>query len=208
MKKLITINWTKILILLCLSSININSIASESKSLILAESIKIHSKILDEERFILIHTPKDYQQNGKNYPVLYLLDGDTHLRHVSGLTEFLAFNQLMPEVIVVAITNTDRARDLTPKPSKQNKRMPTAGGADNFIRYLSDEVMPMVEKQYRTAPYKILVGHSFGGLFAIHTQFTRPSLFNAYIAISPTLDRDDKAPVKLAKAVLKNHEPL
>jgi uncharacterized protein len=47
--------------------------------------------------------------------------------------------------------------------------------------------VPYVEKNYRTRPYEILVGHSFGGLFAIHALVTKPTLFDAYIAIDPTV---------------------
>ena len=77
---------------------------------------------------------------------------------------------------------------------------PVHGAADVFLRFLSDELMPFVEKNYRTRPYKILVGHSYGGLFAIHALTTRPDVFNTYIAIDPSLHWNDQRLVSQADA--------
>jgi len=193
-------------ILLLLSITNIKLSAAEVKKTDLGEQVKLSSKILNEERFVIVSTPKGYQQSKQKYPVLYLLDGDTHIQHVSGLIEFLSRNQQMPEVIIVAITNTDRVRDFTPQLSKADERFPTAGGANNFLSFISKEVMPFIEENYRTQPYKILVGHSFGGLLAMHSQLTQPELFNAYINISPSAWWDDKILAKQAKVQLEGKE--
>lgn len=196
----------KLIILLFLSITTIKLSAIEIKPTELGEQITISSTVLNEERFIVVSTPKGYQQGEQKYPVLYLLDGDAHIHHVSGVTEFLAHNQQMPEVIVVAITNTDRVRDFTPKLTKADERFPTAGGADNFLSFISKEVMPVIESNYRTQPYKILVGHSFGGLLAMHSQLTQPSLFNAYINISPSAWWDNKILAKQAKEKLNGKD--
>ncbi len=96
----------------------------------------------------------------------------------------------MSEVIIVGIPNTDRTRDLSPsKPSNAGAtgapQFPTAGGADNFLKFIETELMPEIEKRYRVTPYKMLAGHSLGGLFAVHAMVTKPDLFNSYIAVSP-----------------------
>jgi hypothetical protein len=98
-------------------------------------------------------------------------------------------------MIVVGITNTDRTRDLTPtrverRPGNVNG-FPTSGGADNFLKFIETELIPHVEKQYRVQPFRVFAGHSLGGLFTVHAMLTRPELFNAYIAVSPSLQWDN-----------------
>ncbi|MEO1082717.1 MAG: alpha/beta hydrolase-fold protein, partial [Acidobacteriota bacterium] len=97
---------------------------------------------------------------------------------------------------VVGVVNTERTRDLTPPwtdPSTiedQGQRaqiIPDGGGADAFLRFLGDELVPHVEASYRTQPFRLLVGHSFGGLFALHAMATQPDLFGAILSISPSL---------------------
>ena len=175
----------------------------------------LHSRVLDEDRRLLVHLPTGYATSGERYPVMYLLDGDAHFEHVSGIVDFLASNWRIPPMIVVGVTNTDRTRDLTPPTDRDTVRLkppffsdsltlsfPTAGGADDFLRFLADEVVPLVEARYRTAPFRVLVGHSFGGLFAVHTLLSRPESFRAYIAISPTIWWNDEGPVKTAERKL------
>ncbi|TFH66787.1 MAG: alpha/beta hydrolase [Gemmatimonadales bacterium] len=93
-------------------------------------------------------------------------------------------------MIVVAIPNTgDRTRDLTPASETEHAGtgFPTAGGADRFLGFLADELIPHIDSTYRTETFRVLVGHSIGGLFATHALLTRPDLFRGYVAISPIL---------------------
>ncbi len=169
---------------------------------VIGERFRIESQILNETRSLMIGTPRSYLSGEKRYPVLYVLDGEAHFEHTMPIAEFLAANDRMPEVLVVAVPNgADRTRDLTPSSQEEVelRSMPTHGGADNFVRFLSDELMPWVESRYRTRPYSILVGHSYGGLFAVHTLLTRPDLFDAYLAISPSLDWNNQALVAEAE---------
>jgi predicted alpha/beta superfamily hydrolase len=170
----------------------------------------IKSTVLGEERTILVRTPRGYEGNNLKYPVLYMTDGDAHIGHTGSTVEFLARNDRMSELIVVGITNTDRTRDLTPtKATGPNAaQFPTAGGADNFLKFIETEVIPEIEKRYRVQPYRILAGHSFGGLFAVHTLITRPELFNSYIAVSPSLQWSDEATLKRAEEFLKTRKEL
>jgi hypothetical protein len=99
----------------------------------------------------------------------------------------------MPPLIVVAIANTDRVRDLTPTHADIKhsdgtvETFPTSGGADKFLDFIEAELVPEIEKRYATHPYRVFAGHSLGGLFAIHALINRPALFNACIATSPSL---------------------
>jgi predicted alpha/beta superfamily hydrolase len=171
----------------------------------------IKSEVLGEERIVLIRTPFGYERNGQRYPVLYMTDGDAHIQHTSSTIEFLARNGRMPEMIIVAITNTDRGRDLTPTRANVTRpdgklQFPTSGGADKFIKFIEAELMPAIEAKYRVQPYRMLAGHSLGGLFAVHVMMSRPELFNSYIAVSPSLQWDDQMMIKRAEQFLTNRK--
>ncbi len=183
---------------------------ADSTPIVLGQHLSIHSEILDEERGLSIWLPRTYSMNLEDFPVLYLLDGSTHFQITTAIVHFLSVNAMIPEMIVVAIDNTDRNRDLTPASQNQMEiqRLPTQGGADKFQAFIQQELMPWVEMNYQTHPYNILVGHSFGGLFAINTLFTNPTLFDAYIAISPSLQWSDQALAKQADAYFDTIEEL
>jgi predicted alpha/beta superfamily hydrolase len=169
------------------------------------EKILMQSKILGEERTILIHMPKGYELTKSSYPVLYLLDGDYHFLHTCGITEFLASQGIMPQVMVVAIANTDRTRDFTP--TKVEKKENT-GGAEKFMSFIADELMPYIQKNYNSLDWKILAGHSLGGTFTTYAFLNNPNLFDGYIAISPYLEYDDKILLKEADAkIANNYDP-
>jgi tetratricopeptide (TPR) repeat protein len=110
-------------------------------------------------------------------------------------------NEQIPEMIIVAIVNRDRSRDLTP-----DKLNPNAGSAA-FLHFLQHELIPQIEKQYRTLPYRILAGHSLAGLFAIES-FLKQSVFNSYLAIDPSLWWDNGALVQASDSAIKNRKSL
>lgn len=175
--------------------------------------LTIKSTVLGEERVILVRTPVGYETNKVSYPVLYLTDGDAHIGHTSGTISFLSNNGRMSEMIVVGITNTDRTRDLSPvKSSAKNPaggaQFPTSGGADNFLKFIETELIPQIEKSYRVQPYRILAGHSLGGLFTIHAMVARPGAFNSYVAVSPSLQWENQETLKRATEFLKNQKEL
>ena len=169
----------------------------------IGERLEIESKVLDEERELRIAKPRGYDQGDERYPVVYLLDGGpTNFRHVAGIVGFMDFFAARaPGVLLVAIQNTNRNRDLTPPTQSQAdlRRFPVHGGADRFLEFISDELIPWVDQNYRTRPYKILIGHSLGGLLAIHALTTRPQLFNAYVAVDPSLNWNSQALVAQAE---------
>ena len=97
---------------------------------------------------------------------------------------------------VVGVTNPDRVRDLyaTRADFKYNARtipFPTSGKADQFLAFVERELIPWVERTYRTSDLRILAGHSAGGNFALHAMRTKPGLFQAIVAASPWLAWDD-----------------
>jgi len=189
------------LVVILLPGIFSGARAEEKEPITIGEKVKIHSRILNEDRQLWIYLPNSYARFQNQYPVLYLLDGGYHFHHVSGIVQFLAANNQIPEMIVVALLNTYRDRDLTPTPVVD---LPGSGGADNFLKFMKDELFPYVEKNYRTQPFRVLVGHSLGGLFACHAGLSQPDLFQALIAISPWLIYDDNNLVKNAPAYIQN----
>lgn len=160
--------------------------------------VTLDSKILGETRTVFVRTPASYDRGGRAYPVIYMTDGERQLTHLAALADFLLREGRMPEVIIVGIGNTDRTRDLTPTKiaafggGGQAIPVPTSGGGERFLDFIASELMPWVETNYRTQPYRVFAGHSFGGLLAMHAFLTRPALFNAVIAVSPTLTWDDR----------------
>lgn len=175
--------------------------------------LTLKSNVLGEDRVILVRTPAGYDSNNQSYPVLYLTDGDAHIGHTASTIEFLARNGRMSEAIVVGIPNTDRTRDLTPtKPATKGAtgapQFLTAGGADNFLKFIETELIPEIEKRYRVRPYRILAGHSLGGLFAVHAMLARPEFFNSYVAVSPSLQWDNQVTVKRAEDFFKTRKEL
>jgi uncharacterized protein len=175
--------------------------------------ITIKSAVLGEDRPVLVRTPGGYEANKATYPVVYMTDGDAHMGHTASTIEFLTRNGRIPDLIVVGIPNTDRTRDLSPVKSTQKTpagdlQSPTSGGADNFLKFIETELIPQIEKQYRVQPYRILAGHSLGGLFAIHAMISKPGLFNSYVAVSPALQWENGEALKRVEEFLKNQKEM
>jgi len=173
----------------------------DDNKIVIGETVTIKSDILDQERQMLVYLPAGYEASNLKYPVLYLLDGGTHFIHVSGVTQFLSSQGLMPQTIVVAIRNIDRNKDFLPT---NVERAPTSGGAKEFLSFISDELIPYIESNYRTTPYRTLVGHSYGGTFTAYTFLEKPDLFDSYIAISPYLHWDEQLLVTKAETAIKS----
>ena len=178
--------------------------ASE-QNYIIGKAIKIKSAVLNEERTLLIHLPDDYDVSQRKHPVLFLLDGDAHFHHVTGIVHFFVTRNMIPSLIVIALPNVDRTRDFSPTRVDQRA---TSGGADNFLKFFQEELIPYVDSHYRTYPYRIIAGHSLGGLFAIYALLTQPDVFNAYIAISPSLSYDNELLLKKAPSILEKSPEL
>ena len=170
----------------------------------IGETVSIHSKILDEQRTLNIYLPYSYSQDSlKTYPVIYLLDGsiDEDFIHIAGLVQFGSFSwiDMLPESIVVGISNVDRKRDFTyPTTNIKDKAdFPTTGGSKVFIEFLETELQPFIDKTYRTSPTKTIIGQSLGGLLATEILYKKPQLFDNYIIVSPSLWWDDNSLLKL-----------
>jgi len=185
----------------------------QTEKITLGERVEINSKVLNENRRILVRLPEDYHRSKQKYPVLYLLDGEFFFQQAASAVQFLSElayirNQPIPQMITVAIVNVDRNRDYTPTfaPNQAGLEFPTSGKAEPFLEFLVSELFPYIESNYRTQPYRILSGWSLGGLFTITTYLEHPEHFSAYLAISPSLWWDKDLYVNKTKSYIEQRK--
>jgi predicted alpha/beta superfamily hydrolase len=182
--------------------------ASAQEPVTLGQVFALDSRVMQEPRRVIVWTPPGYENGRARVPVLYLTDAERQFAHTVTTVEFLSRNGRAPAMVVVGIFNTDRARDLTPYKDgteENDTRLPTSGGADRFLQFVETELVPWVESRYRTEPFRLFAGHSFGGLFAVHAMATRPGLFNAVISVSPTLGWRQGEPSRRMQRMLAGH---
>lgn len=184
------------------------------------EVVTIHSGILKEDRKIMIYTPKDADNREKKYPVVYILDADNHFTQMVEYSKYLSRQDVyvIPPLIIVGITNTDRNRDLTPSHSNidyygkpdttANSPYRNSGGNEHLFQFIQKELIPYIDSNYKTQPYRIFAGHSFGALTAINCLLNYPDMFDAYIAVSPSFWWDQKFLLKLADKKMKTGSTL
>jgi predicted alpha/beta superfamily hydrolase len=138
----------------------------------------IQSIILNENRKLVVSLPKNYEATNKSYPVLYLLDGEEAVI----LNSINVTNYLRAEMIIVAIPNTDRDRDMMPLSTPTYKVQNP--GAEHFLSFIEKELIPHVEKSYRSNGQRTILGASLSGLFVMYAFLEKPELFENYIGNS------------------------
>ena len=179
------------------------AIAQQKKEIITADVVTINSKILKEERTAWVYNP-DNKKGSNTYPVIYVLDGESHFKSVVAMVEYLSGANVIPPMIVVGILHPNRMKDLTPtiEDAVANSRGENSGGGENFMSFVKNELFPKIESKYSTAPYRILMGHSVGGLTVINTLIHHKDFFNAYVSIDASLWWDKHKLLKESKTVL------
>ena len=168
------------------------------------------SAVLNEERTVVVQLPKSYQaESDKVYPVIYRLDGAGNIPLASAVIERLQNDNRAPEVIIVAIENTNRLRDFYPTVNKEPQGpVGEGGGAAKFLAFFEQELIPLVNKNYRTHNYKVIAGASAGGVFALYALQAKPELFQAHIAYSPAVWWNYGASVKSTKSFIAKNKEL
>ena len=159
----------------------------------------VKSTILNDSKKVMISLPDYYDANDYSYPVLYFTDASHHFFTMASTVHFLTRSDLIPPMIVVGIdSGKHRTRDLTPQLSAQtlntSKRYSSenSGGADKFIQFIGTELIPHINKQYRTADFNVFAGHSLGGLFSLYVLANHSSFFDGFISVSPSLWWDEE----------------
>jgi predicted alpha/beta superfamily hydrolase len=158
----------------------------QAVAVISPEQIIIDSKILNEKCKAFVSLPENYHSaTTEKYPVVYVLDGEYYLSFTADAAVLLAQSGLAPNCIIIGITTNNRDRDFSPgvdADAGQNQGSPI-GGADKFLEYLKTELIPAVNEKYRTLPYRVMIGHSTGGLLAYYSLYKTPDLSQAIISI-------------------------
>ena len=188
--------------------------AQPGNQLVLGKKDSIQSKILDTKRFFYVHMPTVDSSTGaaiKRYPVAYLFDADAQFASTVSMIQFLSthYNSVCPEMIVVGIFQENRRKELTPThaevipPYWDSVSTKSSGGGEQFISFIEKELMPYIDGHYPTQPYKMLIGHSLGGLTVMQTFVHHTKLFNSYICIDPSMWWDNQTLLKEAKEAIE-----
>ena len=170
------------------------------------ETLTIESKNTNETRVINIWTPPSYENGTDTFPVLYMPDGGIKedFLHIANTLKKLIKEKSIPPMILVGIENTVRGRDLTgfSETKEDGKYCPITDGAKNFRAFITQELIPIINHQYRTATKKGIIGESLAGLFVMETCLQHPETFDFYIAIDPSIWWNDHYLVKNADTLL------
>jgi predicted alpha/beta superfamily hydrolase len=176
---------------------------------------EVHSKITGQDYELIINLPYSYKKDtSKRYPVVYFCDGFYDFALLSMIYADQIYDKTIDECFLVGFSykgeNLDygklRTHDYTP--TSQGMFSP-GGGAPDFLKVIEHEFIPFMEMNYRVdTSFRALGGSSLGGLFALYTLFTRPSLFDAYIAISPAANWDKDWLFRLEDKFYTQHPDL
>lgn len=156
---------------------------------------RLESAALGGVREYTVRVPASYgRAPSRRYPVIYVLDGPPLDARTAEAAAANVARGASPELIVVGIPNMrpgERARDFLPPAVRFTRRDGStfAGGADRFLRFLRNELIPKIERDYRTAAPRLIAGHSLGAIFVFYSLTEAPSLFAARFAHSPALWR-------------------
>ncbi|MBX9616187.1 MAG: alpha/beta hydrolase [Caulobacteraceae bacterium] len=182
----------------------------EPTPIVIGQSWALPSAVMGAPREINVWLPPGYAEGNQTYPVLYLLDGGTtwqDFHHISGLAQLGTVNGTTRDVIVVGIASGDRRNELA-LPTEDPEliaRYPTQGHSARFRRFVAGEVQPFIEGRFRTSGETALMGESLAGLFVVETFLKEPQMFDAYVAVSPSLWWDGGRLARQSGALLREH---
>ena len=166
----------------------------------------IHSKVLNQKRKLFIYTPQIDISSDAPLPVLYMMDGE-NIGMLASIVDSSIINGDFPPMIIVGIANykEERTNDLTPFPLGTSNSLGAtkSGGGKLFLKYIKEEVIPFINKEYKATNEKILFGHSLGGLMSVYCLLMYFELFNDYIAVSPSLWLENDYMIQEAEALFK-----
>lgn len=165
-------------------------IGADDGDVVIGRKSRIESKILKETREYAVYLPESYEKMGeKTYPVLVVLDGEDYFHFLTGVVEYYARLGTVPQMIVVGIDSGDRFKDFTPTRAgvPGGQVIETSGGGKLFGRFIEEELLPVVEKNFRVSGFRVLCGHSVAGLFVVEKMVFAPGSFSGFVATSPSL---------------------
>jgi predicted alpha/beta superfamily hydrolase len=169
----------------------------KGEDIVIGRSVELHSSIYNKDIRLSVALPRDYAESKEKYPVLYSVQ--TYFLHIAGSVEHLSRGQI-PGMIYVHVETYDSG-DLIPTPIESR---PNSGGADRLISFFKNELIPFIDSNYRTQPFRTILSSSWGGVFCLYTLMTQPTVFNGYIAATPWFiyDGDEQYMLSHAKSLL------
>ena len=140
----------------------------------IGEKFVIQSGILDQDRDIYIRLPSGYDTSNLDYPVHFILDGEVTFHIYTGLIEILAGDEQIQDAIIIGIPNVDRNFDFNPKENGYK-----------FLEFITGELIPYIDREYRTNGKRLLCGYSMGGTYVIFALLNEAESFSYCISGSP-----------------------
>jgi predicted alpha/beta superfamily hydrolase len=172
----------------------------------------VFSKALNEQRKITVCLPREYRPGSNaKYDVVYITDGEAHLDDFKFIYQFAKDENFLPPLILVSIPNiytregNMRDRDFLPEKTAGNNK---AGGADNFIAFFKNELIPYINKKMPASGDNSLFGHSLGGVFTMYTLLKDPGLFTNYYCSDPSFPWNNRRIITMASETFKNSAEL
>jgi len=149
----------------------------------LGQMSSLQSTVLNKTIPLSIYLPEDYDSTKQSYPVIYMMDSEYRARFamLASTLDYMADSQI-PASILVGVDLTEGNRVLLPTGQDKDTK-----NTDAYVKFLETELLPHVDKNYRTAPFRTLFGGSNSGFFSVYTLLNNPKLFNNYFASSPSL---------------------
>jgi predicted alpha/beta superfamily hydrolase len=184
------------------------------------EQFSITSKYVAGETYVIqVGLPIGYVPSKKTYPVLYVLDGDKSFAMTKEIADWLMWNKEIMDIIVVGISYGQgmdawwqkRARDYSHCDDTINFKgwFKQTGGAENFLKFVKNELFPVINKNYKTnQDSTAIMGISLGGMLNTYVLFTQPDLFKGYIIIAPCLVWNNESILKMEVEYFSNHKDL
>lgn len=199
--------------LLALFMTNLTLLAQEKPvQMANTQQFTLHSTAVNDDFEIMVGLPFGYSQSDSRYKVLYVLDANVTFGMVNDIQTLMSFEPENPAMIIVGIGYKDfgnwiqkRARDYMPSAVSS---APGSGGADDFLSFLENQLIPEVDKRFRTNGSKLIYGHSTAALFGLYTLFQSPGLFEGYIITSPSVDEDNGFSSNLFKSSPRSIKPV
>lgn len=182
-----------------------------------SERIIVYSKSLGRSYDLYVRVPPAYDapsRTERRYPVLYVTDALQGFHLAASLSELPMETGHIDDFILVAlgysydnVENESRRRDYTPAADARFKQ--AMGGAAEYLSFLEQDVIPMIDSRYRTDSHqRAYAGHSLGGLFGAYVLLNNPRLFQHYILVSPSFWFADHFAWKLEKSYAQSHSDL
>ncbi len=190
--------------------------AADTSKVVIGEEYWHNSKVLNAPRKYQVSLPERYEGTIRKYPTLYIVDSDFHFLHVASTIKHLTRMGKMPPMIVVGVATLSdpdyvyhttwsigpgTVKNEDADAAQSNKAQPEYGGIQKFDQYVNSELVPIIDKAFRTNDKRAIAGYSLGGLFVLNNYLNSSSPFSAFLAMSPSVWYDDMSIIQRFKQI-------